>query len=396
VGGKVIPVSGNYAVAYAAKAVDVDVVAAYPITPQTAVVEKLAEFVANGELDAEFIHVESEHSALSAVVGASAAGARVFTATSSQGLLLMYEVMHIASTMRLPVVMSIATRAISAPINIWCDHSDFMAASDTGWIMLMALNAQEAHDLTVAAFRVAEDPEVELPVAVGYDGFWVSHTVEPVEVLEKDEALKYAPKRRRQYVLDPERPLTMGPLASPDWYFEFRVQLYDAVERSREVILRAFDEFRKSFGRVYKPVDGYFTDNADLVLISMGSASGTALTYVEEARRSGVRVGLVNIRQFRPFPEEELYKHLEGAGVVAVVDRALNPGSAFVGPLYSDVVLTLFKRGLDIPVLDFVVGLGGRAVTRRDFDEITKRSLAYLGKRMKNIKQHYAFIGVRE
>jgi pyruvate ferredoxin oxidoreductase alpha subunit len=396
VGRKVIPLSGNYAVAYAAKAVDVDVIAAYPITPQTAVVEKLAEFVANGELDAEFIHVESEHSALSAVVGASAAGARVFTATSAQGLLLMYEIMHIASTMRLPVVMSIATRAISAPINIWCDHSDFMAASDTGWVMFMALNAQEAHDLTVAAYRIAEDPEVELPVAVGYDGFWLSHTVEPVEVLDTDEALKYAPKRYRQYVLDPERPITMGPLASPDWYFEFRVQLHEAVEKSREVILRAFDEFGRSFGRTYRPVDGYYTEDATVVLISMGSASGTALAYVEEARRSGVKVGLVNVRQFRPFPEEELYKHVERAGVVAVVDRAINSGSAFVGPLYSDVALTLFKRGYDIPVLDFVVGLGGRAVTRRDFDEITRRSLAYLGKRMRDVKQHYAFIGVRE
>ncbi len=394
--GKPIPLSGNYAVAYAVKAADVDVIAAYPITPQTAVVEKLSEFVANGELDAEFIHVESEHSALSAVVGASAAGARVFTATSAQGLLLMYEIMHIASTMRLPIVMTIATRAISAPINIWCDHSDFMASSDAGWIMLMGVNAQEAHDLTIAAYRIAEDPRALLPVAVGYDGFWVSHTVEPVHVVEREGALRYAPKRVARYVLDPERPVTMGSLGSPDWYFEFRVQLQDAVEKSREVISEALREFKQHFGREYREVDGLYTDDADVVLVLMGSAVGSAVPFAEEARRAGLKVGVVNVRLFRPFPEEEVLKHLEGAKVVAVVDRAINPGSSSVGPLYSDVAVTAFKRGLDVPILSYVTGLGGRAVMKSHFEAMVKHAYGFVGKRMRDVKTHYSFVGVRE
>lgn len=394
--GKVIPLSGNYAVAYAVKAADVDVVAAYPITPQTAVVEKLSDFVANGELNAEFIHVESEHSALSAVVGASAVGARVFTATSSQGLLLMYEIMHIASSMRLPIVMAIATRAISAPINIWCDHGDFMAASDTGWVMLMAMNAQEAHDLVLAGYRIAEDPEVRLPIAVGYDGFLVSHTVEPVNVIEKEEALRYAPKRITWNTLDPEKPITMGSLASPDWYFEFRVQLHDAIEKSREVIPKAFSEFRQHFGRGYDEVDGFYVEDADVVLVSMGSTSGTALTYIEEARKSGMRVGLLNVRLFRPFPERHIVRYLENAKAVAVVDRALNPGSSFVGPLYSEIAISMFKKGIDIPVVNYIVGLGGRAVLKSTIETIVKKTLNLVGKKMRDVDVHYSFVGVRE
>lgn len=394
--GKLIPLSGNYAVAYAAKAADVDVVAAYPITPQTAVVEKLADFVANGELDAEFLHVESEHSALSAVVGASAAGARVFTATSAQGLLLMYEIMHVASTMRLPIVMTIATRAISAPINIWCDHSDFMAASDAGWIMLMAINAQETHDLLISAFRIAEDPVVHIPVAVGYDGFVVSHTVEPVHVIEKDEALKYAPKKATWFTLNPEKPITMGSLASPDWYFEFRAQLQDAIEKSREVISAAFREFKQHFGREYSEVDGFYTDDADVVLVSMGSATGTVLSYVEEARKAGLKVGVLNIRLFRPFPEKDVFKHIEYAKVVAVIDRALNPGSSFLGPLYSDIAITAYKRGLDTPVLDYVTGLGGRAIMKTHLESIVKHAYSMVGKKMRDVETHHRFIGVRE
>ncbi|MEM2006086.1 MAG: transketolase C-terminal domain-containing protein [Sulfolobales archaeon] len=394
--GKLMPLSGNYAVAYAAKAADVDVVAAYPITPQTAVVEKLAEFVANGELNAEFLHVESEHSALSAVVGASAAGARVFTATSSQGLLLMYEIMHIASTMRLPIVMGIATRAISAPINIWCDHSDFMAAADAGWIMFMAINAQEAHDLVITAYRIAEDPGVHIPVAVGYDGFIISHTIEPVNVIEKEEALSYAPKRATWFTLNPEKPITMGSLASPEWYYEFRVQLQKAIENSKEVISTAFREFRQHFGREYREADGYYTDDADVVLVTMGSITGTAISYAEEARKAGLKVGILNIRLFRPFPEEEVFKHIERAKVVAVIDRAINPGSSFVGPLYSEMVVTAFKRGLDVPIANYVIGLGGRAVLRSHLDLIVKHAHGLSGKKMRDIGSHYTFVGVRE
>ncbi|MFN3268487.1 MAG: ferredoxin oxidoreductase, partial [Zestosphaera sp.] len=361
--GKVVPLSGNSAVAYAVKSADVDVISAYPITPQTTIVEKLAEFIANGELDAEMIHVESEHSALSAAVGAAAAGARVYTASSSQGIALMYEIMFIASSLRLPIVMTIATRALSAPINIWNDHSDFMAVSDTGWIMLMAENNQEAHDDIILAYKIAEDPEVLLPVATALDGYFMTHTTEPINVVDSEEALSFAPKRKTWFTLDPDKPVTMGALGDPQWYFEFKKQQYEAMKKSREVFERSIDEFARVFGRRYNAVEFYGDENPEVVLVAMGHVVGNIRAYLNKIRGRNSRIGVLKVKLYRPFPEDLIVRYLEDVEIVGVVDRALIPGSSCPGPLHSEIVAALRKHEVDTKTLSFVTGLGGRPVT---------------------------------
>jgi len=389
-----VPLSGNSAVAYAVKAMDVDVVSAYPITPQTTIVEKIAEFVANGELDAEVIHVESEHSALSAAVGASATGARVFTASSSQGIALMYEIMFIASSMRLPIVMTIATRALSAPINIWNDHSDFMAVSDTGWVMMMAENNQEAHDDVVLAYRIAEDPRVLLPVATALDGFFMTHTIEPIEVISREEGLEFAPKKKTWYTLDPDNPVTMGALGDPNWYFEFKKQQYEALKNSRTVFDEAVKEFEKKFGRSYGPVEYFGNEDAEVVLVAMGHVSGNIKAFIEKT--SARNVGLLRVKLYRPFPEDLIVKHLENAEIVGVIDRALVPGSPYGGPLYSDVIVTLSKNNLSKKVVDFIAGLGGRPVTLGHIKNIVEKLEELKLKPQKDLPKEPLFVGVRE
>ncbi|MFN7105800.1 MAG: ferredoxin oxidoreductase, partial [Pyrobaculum sp.] len=263
--------TSNYAAAYAVKALDIDVIAVYPITPQTTIVEKLSEFVANGELDAELIHTESEHSALSAVLGAAAAGARVFTATSSQGLALAYEVLHIASAMRMPIVMATPARALSAPINIHNDYSDVMNMRDAGWVMYIASSAQEVYDTVIQGYRVAEG--VNLPVAVAYDGFLMSHTLEPVELNDEGEVAKFLPRAARPHVLDPRRPVTFGPLVSPDWYYEFKYQQVTAMNEAREWVVKTDMEYGQWFGRSYGLVEGYLLEDADYVVVTYGGAA---------------------------------------------------------------------------------------------------------------------------
>lgn len=389
-----VPLSGNSAVAYAVKAMDVDVVSAYPITPQTTIVEKIAEFVANGELDAKVIHVESEHSALSAAVGASATGARIFTASSSQGIALMYEIMFIASSMRLPIVMTIATRALSAPINIWNDHSDFMAVSDTGWVMMMAENNQEAHDDVVLAYRIAEDPRVLLPVATALDGFFMTHTIEPIEVISREEGLEFAPKKKTWYTLDPDNPVTMGALGDPNWYFEFKKQQYEALKNSRTVFDEAVKEFEKKFGRSYGPVEYFGNEDAEVVLVAMGHVSGNIKAFIEKT--SAGNVGLLRVKLYRPFPEDLIVKHLENAEIVGVIDRALVPGSPYGGPLYSDVIVTLSKNNLSKKVVDFIAGLGGRPVTLGHIKNIVEKLEELKLKPQKDLPKEPLFVGVRE
>ncbi|MEM2004602.1 MAG: ferredoxin oxidoreductase [Zestosphaera sp.] len=394
--GKTLPLSGNTAVAYAVKSADVDVVSAYPITPQTTIVEKIAEFVANGELDAEMIHVESEHSALSAAVGASAMGARVYTASSSQGIALMYEIMFIASSLRLPIVMTIAARALSAPINIWNDHSDFMAVSDTGWIMTMAENNQEAHDDVIIAFKVAEDPEVLLPVITALDGYFMTHTIEPINVVEREEALDYAPKRKSWYVLNPDKPITMGALGDPQWYFEFKRQQYEALKKSREVFDRSVEEFSRKFGRRYSAAELYGEENPEVVFVAMGHVVGNVKAYLNRMREKGMRVGVLKLKLYRPFPEDLVLKYLEGVEVVGVIDRALVPGSPSAGPLYGDIVSTLAKHGRDVRVVDFVTGLGGRPVTHEHIEVILTKLAELKNKPVRDLPKEPLFIGVRE
>ncbi|MEM2021311.1 MAG: ferredoxin oxidoreductase [Zestosphaera sp.] len=394
--GKVVPLSGNTAVAYAVKSADVDVISAYPITPQTTIVEKLAEFIANGELDAEMIHVESEHSALSAAVGASAAGARVYTASSSQGIALMYEIMFISSSLRLPIVMTIAARALSAPINIWNDHSDFMAVSDTGWVMMMAENNQEAHDDVIIAYKIAEDPEVLLPVVTALDGYFMTHTIEPINVIEKEEALEYIPKRRTWYSLDPARPITMGALGDPQWYFEFKRQQHEAMRKSREVFNTSVEEFSRRFGRRYDAVELYGDDNPDIVLVAMGHVVGNVRAYLDRVRGRGVKAGVLKVKLYRPFPEDLILKHLQGVEIIGVIDRALVPGSPSAGPLHGDIVTTLAKQGFEPRAVSFIAGLGGRPVTHSHIETVLSKLLELKGKPVHELPKEPLFVGVRE
>jgi len=362
--------TSNYAAAYAGRDVDVDVIAVYPITPQTTIVEKLSEFKANGEISGEIIHVESEHSALSAAVGASAVGARTFTATCSQGLELMHEVLHIASGLRLPIVMAVTGRALSAPISIHCDYSDVMNARDTGWIILIASKAQEVYDTIIQAYRIAEDERVLLPVMVAYDGFLMSHTIEPVELYREELVRRFTPRRNNRPTLDPEKPITLGPLATPEWYYEIRYQVVHALENAKTVVEEVQRDFNKMFKRDYDVVEEYRVEDAEYVLLTYGGISGNAKEAVDLARGEGIRAGLIRIRMYRPFPTERVVKSLERARAFAVLDRAIAYGSPLEGPLFKDVATALYSYGLDVPGISVIHGIGQRTVYVRDVVEI--------------------------
>jgi len=383
---RVEALTGNYAAAYAVKAVDVDVIAVYPITPQTTIVEKISEFVANGELDAELIHVESEHSALSAVIGASAAGARVFTATSSQGLELAHEVLHIASAMRLPIVMAVPARAISAPISIHNDYGDVMNARDTGWVMYIAASAQEVYDTVIQAYRVAET--VNLPTMVAYDGFLISHTVEPVELNDEEEVRRFLPRPVRPYTLNPKRPVTMGPLASPDWYYEFKYQQVLAMKEAYKVAKDVDLLYGEKFGRSYGVVETYKMEDAEYAMVAYGAAFGNAKAAADIARERGIAAGVVRVRLYRPFPTMDLLKALEGVKAFAVLDRAIMFGSPAEGPLYKDITTAMFMHGVDKPAVNVIHGIGQRTIYVEDIYKV------YTMLR-ENPRKEVVFMGVR-
>ncbi|MET1101907.1 MAG: ferredoxin oxidoreductase [Pyrodictiaceae archaeon] len=393
---KRIPSTGNYAAAYAAADADVDVVAVYPITPQVQIAEMLAEMIANGELEAEMIHVESEHSALSAVVAAAAAGARVFTATSSQGLELMHEILWIASGMRQPVVLALATRALSAPINIWNDYSDAMSARDTGWIILFSENVQEVYDNIIQAFYISEHPDVLLPVMVTLDGYILSHTVEPLIRIPRDEVLSYAVKREYGYrpVLNPDKPVTMGPLGTPSYYYEIKRQQVEALRNSPKIIEEAGREFGKRFGRSYGFIEPYMMDDAEYVMVSLGATASLVKAAVNRLRKEGVKAGMLKIRVFRPFPDEEVAKWLENAKGVAVLDRAIAFGGPVEGPLFKDVVVSLALRGIQKPMVSFIHGLGGRDIFVREVVDMYRILIDYVNKGKSTVRT--IFYGVRE
>ncbi|MDH5811004.1 MAG: transketolase C-terminal domain-containing protein [Candidatus Methanomethylicaceae archaeon] len=361
---KRVGLSGNYAVAYAAKMADVDVIAAYPITPQTTIVEKLSEFVANGELEAEYINVESEHSALSACVGASLTGARVFTATSSQGLAYMHEVLFMASGLRTPIVMANVNRALSAPLNIWNDHSDAMAERDAGWIQLWTTSAQEAFDATLEAFKIAE--EVLLPVMVNLDGFILSHTYEPVILPDESLVKEFVPSKPMVNRVSPKFAYSIGVVGPPEIYYEMKYQVVDAIENSRKKIKEVNKEFCSRFGREYRFVDAYMMEDAEYALVTMGALTGTARAVANGLRKEGERVGVVSIRCFRPFPKEDIVSILEDAKGVGVMDRALTPGGPS-NPLFAEIATALYDITRRPLLQSFVAGLGGRDVTADDF-----------------------------
>lgn len=358
-----------------ASSCDVDVISAYPITPQTHVVEHLSEIVADGELDAEFIPVESEHSAMSACCGSSAAGARTFTATSSQGLALMHEILFIASSLRLPIVMVVANRALSAPINIWNDHSDAMTNRDCGWIQIFAENGQEAVDLVVQAFKMAEDKRVLLPVMVHFDGFILSHMVEPIELMDREEVKSFLPDYEPQQRLDIDNPLSMGPVGVPEVYTEAKMAHEAALRASYGPIVECLNDFGKQFGRTYKPVESYKADDAEVLLVSMGGISETAMSWVDVQREKGEMVGLVRFRLWRPLPEEDFIGAVKNAKSLVIIDRHFSPGGPG-GPVAQEIKSVLYGGEKCIPIVETVAGLGGRDITFADFDKMYQRGKA--------------------
>lgn len=355
-------ITGAEAVAYAMKQINPDVVAAYPITPQTPVVEYFAKYVADGVVDTEMIPVESEHSAMSAVVGAAASGARAFTATASAGLALMHEIVFIAASLRLPIVMAVANRALSGPLNIHCDHSDAMAERDSGWIQLWAENAQEAYDFTVMAYKIVEHKDVRLPVMVNFDGFIISHGVEVVETLDDELVKDFIGKQIKMYpLLDTSNPVTYGSIDMYDYYFEHKRQQVEAMKYVPKVFKEVAEEFAKISGRKYDLIDEYMLDDAEYIMIALGSTAGTIKHTINELRKEGKKVGLLKPWIFRPFPKVEYQRLLNGRKAVVVLDRSASFGAE--APLYQSVKSALYEIAVKPQIGSYVYGLGGRDIT---------------------------------
>ena len=354
--------SGNYAQSYAVKLARVQVISAYPITPQTSIVEKLSEFVDSGALDARFVSVESEHSALQVVVSASGLGARTYTATSSQGLLLMHELLHWASGMRAPIVMGVVNRAVAPPWNIGADHTDTIAQRDTGWIQFYAESNQEVLDTVLEAYRLAELPEVRLPVMVTEDAFYLSHTVEPVDVPSSETVDRFLPPRQAHAVLSPGSPSRLGSFTGPDHYVEFRRELARANDEVLRRLPEVEDEYCRATGRAHGgALPTYRTEGADAVLVTMGTTCTTARTVVDELRAEGKKVGLVKLRVFRPFPEEEVRRLAASVDRIGVVDRSWTFGSS--GPVTAEVRAAVYPTDDRPLIAGFLAGIGGRDVT---------------------------------
>jgi pyruvate ferredoxin oxidoreductase alpha subunit len=372
-----------------------DVVAAYPITPQTDTVQTFSEFVADGLVDTEFVTVESEHSAMSACVGASAAGSRVMTATSANGLALMWEIVYIAASNRCPIVMSLVNRALSAPINIHCDHSDAMGIRDSGWIIVMSENGQEAYDNIIQAVRIGEHPDVLLPVAVCQDGFITSHALERVELYEDEEVQDFIGTYTPQWaLLDLDNPKTYGPLDFYDYYYEHKRQQVEAMENAHRVISEIAGEFNERFGRNYGYFEGYRMDDAEVAVLAANSTAGTARTAVDNLRDEGMKAGLLKLRVFRPFPAKELAEALSNVEAIAVMDRSISFGSmGNAGPLYSELAAALALNGVNVPIADYVYGLGGRDIRPGEIERVYREAfqMAETGE-----ARGVTYLGVRE
>jgi len=384
--------TGNDSAAYALRQVNPDVVAAYPITPQTEMMHKFAEYVADGEVDTEFVQVESEHSAMSAVVGASLAGARCCTATSSAGLALMWEILYVASSCRCPIVMPVVNRALSAPINIHCDHSDSMGARDSGWIQIYSENCQEAYDNILQAVRIAEHSDVRLPVMVTLDGFILSHTLEGLEVNDEEVARKFigACKPERA-LLKVDEPHTFGAFALQNYYFEFKKQQVDAMEQAREIVPQIGAEYGKLTGRAYDMLEAYRCEDADVILVGLGSTVGTAKEAADRVREEdGIAAGVLKIRCFRPFPDALIAEVLGQAAAVGVLDRAVSFGLG--GPLYHEIRSACY--GNPKPMANFIYGLGGRDLKLDEVMDVF-RALAEV-KDSGDAEPEVRWIGLRE
>ena len=360
--------TGNHSVSVGAKLARVEVIAAYPITPQTQVVEKLSEIVGSKELNAKFIKVESEHSAMAACLGASATGARAFTATSSQGLALMHEMLHWASGARLPVVMANINRAMAPPWNVWADQTDSLSQRDTGWLQFYCADNQEVLDTIIQAYKICE--KILLPAMVILDAFILSHTSEPVMVPDQSIVDKFLPAYKPQYKLDPKDPHSFGGLVGPDLYYEFRYKIQEAMEEAKRLIPKVGEEYQQYFGRSYDLLEQYCCRDAEILLITSGSLTGTVKETVDILREQGEKIGLVRVRVFRPFPTQEIREITKQARVIGVIDRNISFGHE--GIFFSEIKAALYNTEKHPPLYGFIAGLGGRDVLIKDIKEIVK------------------------
>ena len=385
--------SGNEAVATAMKQINPDVVAAFPITPSTEIPQYFSTFVSNGQVDTEFVAVESEHSAMSACIGAEAAGARAMTATSANGLSLMWEMIYIASSLRLPIVLSLVNRAVSGPLNIHNDHSDAMGVRDAGWIMLFSENNQEAYDNTIMAHRIAEHKDVMLPLMICQDGFITSHSIENIELIEDSKVKEFVGEYHPEhYLLNKKEPIAVGPLDLQAYLFEHKFQQAEAMRNAKKVIKEVSKDFEKLTGRKYSFFEEYKSEDADYIIVCMNSTAGTTKYVVDNLREKGIKAGLVKIRMFRPFPAEELAAALSKAKVVAVLDKSDSLNGAG-GALFEDVVSGMFTNGVNVPTVNYVYGIGGRDTTAEDIESVyTDLSKIDTSKK---IEDPYRYLGVR-
>jgi pyruvate ferredoxin oxidoreductase alpha subunit len=357
-----VALTGNDAAAEAFRQVDPDIAAAFPITPQTELMHKFAEFVANGKVHTDLVTVESEHSAMSAVVGAEAAGARAITATSAVGFILMLEVVYVASSLRLPCVMVVVNRALNSPLNIHCDHSDTMAARDSGWVQLYSENSQEVYDNVIQAFRIAEHPDLLLPCMVTLDGFILSHTQETMDMLDDQEVKKFVGEYRPEhYLLNAKEPMLVGPIDLQDWLFEHKRQNIEATKEAPRVIREVGREYERLSGRGYDLVEAYRTEDAELVAVVLGSTAGTAKEAADELRDAGVAAGVVKVRAFRPFPGKEIFDAMPKAKACAVLDRAVAFGLG-AGPVFHEIRSYAYEYGSKVPFVSYIYGIGGRDI----------------------------------
>ena len=386
--------SGNEAVSYAIRQVNPDVMPAFPITPSTEIPQMVSTYIANGQVDTEFIPVESEHSAMSAAIGAEAAGARTMTATSSAGLALMWEELLLAASNRLPLVLTLVNRTLSGPININCDHSDGMGARDTGWIQIYAENNQEAYDNYIQAYPIAEDARVHLPVMICQDGFITSHAVENIELLEDEPVKKFVGEYNpEEFLLNPGKPIAVGPYSVSNYAMEAKKNQEDAMENAKAVILEVAKKFYKMSGRKYGLFEEYKTRDADYIMLIMGSAAGTAKEAADELREKGKKVGVLKLRVFRPFPEKEIAEALKNCKAVAIMDRceSYNGNS---GPLGSEVTAGLYRNKVMIEAVNYIYGLAGRDFTVEEVKGVFAE-LAGLVEEGKEVAQHQ-YIGLRK
>ena len=386
--------SGNEATATAMKQINPDVVAAYPITPSTEIPQYFSTFVANGTVDTNFVAVESEHSAMSACIGAEAAGARTMTATSANGLSLMWEMVYIASSLRLPIVLSLVNRAVSGPLNIHCDHSDAMGVRDSGWIMLFSENNQEAYDNTLMAHRIAEHKDVMLPLMICQDGFITSHSIENIELVEDEKVKEFVGEYHPEhYLLNKKEPIAVGPLDVQAYLFEHKAQQAQAMRNAKQVILDVAKDFEKMTGRKYGLFEEYKLDDAEVAIVCMNSTAGTTKFVVDNLRAQGVKAGLLKLRVFRPFPVEEIAEALSHLKAVAVLDKADSLNNAG-GALFEDITSAMYVNNKQVPIVNYIYGIGGRDTKSDDIEKVYNELLeiAKDGK----VENPYRYFGLRK